>query len=184
MTKKKQSNKLPLTPCLLILSWLLLPVHAFCAAQGAPTTDCNSAKTKETSAPKSQAEDIIAFASSIGSMKILPAQRIQLRNNSEARLELYVFNVRESSSWRLVSIAAGVDVEIPLDNVWLAVGTQIDKCKPLPDITTINANDLNSETSRQDGYFVRLLRERRRYELCLSPKSEWLVQEFREKLCN
>jgi hypothetical protein len=116
------------------------------------------------------------------SINMLPMDAIYLRNNSNAKVELYARNTSGSGRWELTYLDGQQEVTVNSHTLWLAVATKTNA--PIRPISQLNLDTLQSDSIRWDAYFVLLLHERRRYELCWSEKTAtWVIGEIRTALC-
>jgi hypothetical protein len=104
---------------------------------------------------------------------MLPEDAIQLRNSSNANLVFYVRDVAGSDAWQLVSIRPREEAVMRVQSVWVAGATSVEGMQLRP-ITEAPFETLKGDGDQFDGYAIRQLRQRQRYEICwTSSKKAW-----------
>ncbi|SAL36219.1 hypothetical protein AWB71_01876 [Caballeronia peredens] len=160
---------------------LLSGNHARGGDDTAPSSQAVSVAASEALAASGTA-NIKTYAAAQGGGALLPKDTIYLRNNSNEQLGLYILNLGGNGKWELISMDARQEVLIPTDSLWLALST--GGASPAVNIGELRPEKLTKEPVQWNTYWVALLRQGHRYEICWDAASKtWRTGEILKHAC-
>lgn len=132
--------------------------------------------------PKQNPVNLQAYANEQGNNSLLPQDTVYLRNNSNVQVIVYALNLSRSGLWEKAYMRARQEVLIASDSLWLAVATA-ESPSPV-DIDRLRPETLTNEPIEWNAYWVALLRQGHRYELCWNTSAnKWRTGEIKKHAC-
>jgi hypothetical protein len=132
--------------------------------------------------PSGRAVNFQDYADAQGSNALLPKDTIYLRNNSNLTVVLYAFNLSGDALWDETYLNPLQEVSISSDSLWLAVATKTTS--PIKPIDKLRPETLQVEPIQWNAYWVALLRQGHRYEVCWNASAKkWRTGEIKISVC-